>query len=88
VPIYIKWENSTENITQLEKGVWDLPSQIQALEKWLIENPLNLSPSNYIVDLGFSVRENACGGGAILSPQAMTIMGQLGVKLYLSEYGD
>ncbi|MEI8618808.1 hypothetical protein P4S63_21670 [Pseudoalteromonas sp. B193] len=62
--------------------------QIKALESWLIGNPLNLLPSNYIVDIGFSVRENACGGGAILSPQAMAIMGQLGIKLYLSEYGD
>ncbi|WP_111980448.1 hypothetical protein [Algibacillus agarilyticus] len=88
MPIHIKLENSTEDIIRLEKGVWDLPPQIKALESWLIENPLNLLPSNYIVDIGFSVRENACGGGAILSPQAMAIMGQLGIKLYLSEYGD
>jgi hypothetical protein len=54
----------------------------------LFENPLNLMPSKYIADVGFSIRENACGGGAILSPEAMTIMGKLGIKLYLSEYGE
>jgi len=88
VPIYIKLEQSNENIAHLAKDHWDLPVQIEKLESWLFENPLNLSPSKYIADVGFSIRENACGGGAILSPQAMAIMGELGIKLYLSEYGE
>jgi len=88
VPIYIYAEGSKEKLARIAKGVWDLPTQITELEKWLYENPLNLSPANYIADLGFSIRENACGGGAILSPKAMSIMGGLGIKLYLSEYGD
>ncbi|GGI77469.1 hypothetical protein [Shewanella gelidii] len=88
MPIYIKVEGSKETITILSKGVWDLPTQIQELESWLFENSLNLPSSNYIADVGFSIRENACGGGAILSPKVMSIMGKLGIKLYLSEYGE
>ena len=87
MPIYIKVEGSKETIGTLSKGVWDLPSQIQELESWIFENSSNLPSSNYIADVGFSIRENACGGGAILSPKAMSIMGKLGLKLYLSEYG-
>mgnify|MGYP003654110708 CR=1 FL=1 len=88
MPIYIYSEGSTEKLARISKGVWDLPTQIKELESWLFENPLSLSPANYIADLGFSIRENACGGGAILSPEAMSIMGNLGLKLYLSEYGE
>jgi hypothetical protein len=88
VPIYVKSEQSNEKLAHLAKEHWDLPVQIKELENWLFENPLNLTPSKYIADVGFSIRENACGGGAILSPKAMTIMGKLGIKLYLSEYGE
>ena len=88
VPIYVKDEQSNEKIAHLAKEHWELPVQIKELENWLFENPLNLMPSKYIADVGFSIRENACGGGAILSPEAMTIMGKLGIKLYLSEYGE
>ena len=88
MPIHIKLEQSNEKLAHLAKDHWELPIQIQELENWLLENPLNLTPSNYIADVGFSIRENACGGGAILSPKAMSIMGKLGVKLYLSEYGE
>ena len=88
MPIYIKVEGSKETNTALSKGVWDLPTQIQELESWLFDNSSNLPSSNYIADVGFSMRENACGGGAILSPKAMSIMGSLGMKLYLSEYDE
>lgn len=88
MPIYIKSEKSNERLADLAEEVWDLPTQIKELETWLFENPLNLTPSHYVADIGFSIRENACGGGAILSPKAMAIMGNLGIKLYLSEYGE
>ncbi|MBO2672010.1 hypothetical protein [Shewanella algae] len=88
MPIYIKAEKSNERLAHLAKEDWDLPTQIKELEAWLFENPLNLTPSNYVADIGFSIRKNACGGGAILSPKAMAIMGNLGIKLYLSEYGE
>ncbi|MBB1387410.1 hypothetical protein H5119_18045 [Pseudoalteromonas sp. SG45-5] len=88
MPIYIKFEESNKQVAHLAKEYWDLPTQITELEDWLFQNHFNLSPSKYIADVGFSIRENACGGGAILSPEAMTIMGVLGIKLYLSEYGE
>ncbi|MCH1923371.1 hypothetical protein L9G74_03370 [Shewanella sp. C32] len=88
MPIYVKVDGSDEKVAQLAEGGWELRSQIEALESWLLTNPLNLVPAKYIADLGFTIRENACGGGAILSPEAMSIMGRLGIKLYLSEYGE
>lgn len=88
MPIYIKIDGSNETLADLAKDVWELPLQIQELEAWLSSTHNNLVPGKYIADIGFSVRENACGGGAILSPEAMFIMGKLGIKLYLSEYGD
>ncbi|MCL1075939.1 hypothetical protein [Shewanella dokdonensis] len=86
MPIYIKLERSNEYVALLAKGKWELSYQIQELERWLIENSEDLVASHYIADIGFSIREQACGGGAILSPEAMSIMGKLGIKLYLSEY--
>jgi hypothetical protein len=88
MPIYIKQQQSNETIVRLSEGFWDLPSQIKELEDWLLNCSQNIEPSNYIADVGFSIRENACGGGAILSPECMAIMGRLGIKLYLSEYGE
>ena len=88
MPIYIKHEESNATITRIAEDSWSLPEQIEALEVWLHQNQEKLEPSAYIVDIGFSIRENACGGGAILSPYSMAIMGKLGMKLYLSEYAD
>ncbi|WP_237060859.1 hypothetical protein [Microbulbifer sediminum] len=86
--IYVKRESDNENIAWIAKGEWELPAQIESLEKWLINNEEKLPSSSYIADIGFSMRENACGGGAILSVRAMSIMSKLGIKLYLSEYPD
>lgn len=82
MPFYIKVDGSGEKLAHLAVGDWELPSQIEILELWLLTNPFNLVPAKYIAVLGFTVRENACGGGAILSPNAMSIMGRLGIKLY------
>jgi hypothetical protein len=86
--IYVKRESDNENIAWIARGEWELPSQVRALELWLVENQGAIAPSAYIADIGFSMRKNACGGGAILSVQAMSIMAKLGIKLYLSEYPD
>lgn len=53
-----------------------------------IKNPLNLVQSKYMADVGFSIRGKCLWGGAILSSEAMAIMGKLGIKLYFSEYGE
>ena len=84
----MKDESSNEQLVHLAKEDWELPSQIIELERWLIENESLVNPGAYIADIGFSMRKNACGGGAILSIEAMRIMSKLGIKLYLSEYPD
>ncbi len=86
--IYIKRESDNENLAWVAKGEWELSAQITLLEEWLDQNQNVIEPGSYIADIGFSMRKNACGGGAILSPRAMGIMSKLGVKLYLSEYPD
>lgn len=47
-----------------------------------------LTPASYITNVGFNMRENACGGGAILITRAVAIMAKLGITVYLSEYPD
>ncbi len=86
--IYIRNQESNEEIAHLAKEEWELPAQIESLENWLNENDSVIAPGNYVADIGFSMRKNACGGGAILSVKAMSIMSRLGMKLYLSEYPD
>jgi hypothetical protein len=86
--IYIKRISDNETIAKLANNEWGLPNQIVLLETWLKENKNIIVPETYIADIGFSIRENACGGGAILSVEAMSIMSQLGMQLYLSEYRD
>ena len=68
------------------EGKWEMPEQIEALEKWLKENKDKLKPGKYIADLGYSPREGALGGGTVLTTEAMQIMVNIGMDLYLSEY--
>ena len=68
------------------KGEWEISMQIEALEVWLRENSSKLPKGNYVADIGFSPREGALGGGAILSTESMGLMVSIGMNLYLSEY--
>jgi len=85
---YIRDEKNNVVIAKLSADDWELPSQVKVLEKWLDENSNLLVSGEYRADIGFSMRENACGGGAVLSVKAMTIMSSLGMRLFLSEYPD
>ncbi len=67
---------------------WELPAQIEALEKWLAENEGELDEGTYLADVGYSPRPGAAGGGAILSTRAMGIMVAIGMDLCLSEYPE
>ncbi len=67
---------------------WEMPAQIEALEKWLIENQSDLTSGDYVADIGFSPRPGAAGGGAVLSVRTMKIMSDIGMNLYLSEYPE
>jgi hypothetical protein len=75
-----------ERIAWLCDDDWRLPDQSEALECWLRENKSKLTPGEYVADIGFHMREDALGGGAAFSPEALRIMGELGMSLFISEY--
>ena len=75
-----------KTIDHLCDDAWEMPEQIAALEKWLKQNKNQLKEGRYAADIGFSPREGASGGGAVLSIEAMQIMVSIGMELYLSEY--
>lgn len=87
----IDYTNSKEGekgevLTHLCKDKWEIPEQIEALEQWLKEQNGKIKAGNYIADIGYSPREGAAGGGAVLTTEAMEIMVNIGMDLYLSEY--
>ena len=57
-----------------------------ALEIWLKENRSKIKGGQYVADIGFTLREDASGGGAAISPEMMRAMADLGMSLFLSEY--
>ena len=46
----------------------------------------NLTPSNYVADIGCDIRKDDTGGGGTLSSNSMKIMGVIGMDVYFSEY--
>jgi hypothetical protein len=85
VKIYTADDSRTE-IAWLCDDDWNLPAQVSALGAWLAQDTPNITKGRYIADIGFSVRSDATGGGAVLSPQMMRSMADLGITLFLSEY--
>ena len=73
-------------IDHLCEDEWEMPKQIEVLDKWLKEQNGKIKPGNYIADIGYSPREGALGGGTVLTTEAMGIMVKIGMDLYLSEY--
>lgn len=68
---------------------WSLVEQMHALEEWLKTEGVTLPKGEYVADVGISVRENfegGVGGGVAFPPEAMAIMAEKGIYLYLSEY--
>ena len=86
MPINIYIEDSGEKLAWLCDEVWDLPTQIDALETWLMNKGTSLEPSKYIADIGFNIRKDATGGGGVLNSKSMAIMGKIGMDVYFSEY--
>lgn len=87
MPIVIyRTKQPTDKLACLCDDFWELPIQVSELEKWLDENKNKITPDDYIADIGFTQRGDACGGGAALSPESMGIMAEVGMWLYLSEY--
>jgi hypothetical protein len=75
-----------ESIAWLCDDNWRLPDQAEALEAWLAANHAALKPNKYVADIGFTMREDASGGGAAIPPEMMRAMADLGMSLFLSEY--
>lgn len=88
MPIDIYIEENYERIEYLCEGIWDLPDQIDSLEKWLKTKGLLLPKGSYVADIGFDIRKDAAGGGAVLSSGSMKIMGDIGMDVYFSEYPE
>jgi glycerate kinase len=65
---------------------WEMPAQIKAMDQWLQDNREKLKKGRYAIDIGFSPRNGAAGGGAVVSTEAMEIMSSIGMELILSEY--
>ena len=66
---------------------WILRPQVEALEKWLREHRGELDPSSeWIADVGFTHRPNACGGGPPLTRDLMRMCLDANMEIYLSEY--
>lgn len=86
MPINIYIEESGVKLDWLCNEYWDLPTQIDALETWLINKGQFLDPGKYVADIGFDIRKDATGGGGVLNSELMAIMGKIGMDVYFSEY--
>jgi len=84
--IKIYFEKNFENIDILCEDIWDLPIQISILEKWLTDNPELYPDMRKVIDIGFSIRQDASGGGSVISTTLMTTLVNRNYELYLSEY--
>lgn len=86
MPINIYEDTDYKQIEYLCEDIWELPGQVYALEEWLKTKGAKLPKGSYVADIGFDIRKDASGGGAALSPEAMQIMAEKGMYLFLSEY--
>ena len=86
MPIKIYIQETFEEVDWLCEGIFDLPTQIDALETWLDKKGKNLEPNKYVADIGFDIRKDASGGGGVLNSKSMEIMGRIKMDLYFSEY--
>ncbi|WP_417608466.1 hypothetical protein [Owenweeksia hongkongensis] len=86
MPINIYIQETFQKVDWLCEGIWDLPTQIHALETWLDKNGKDLEPNEYVADIGFGIRKDASGGGGVLNSKSMEIMGQIKMDVYFSEY--
>lgn len=75
-----------ETIKYLSENAWDLPTQMDELEKWLEKEGKNLPKGKYVADIGFGLRNDASGGGGILSSKAIEMLNIIGMEIHFSEY--
>lgn len=83
-----KTDDNNEEVAWLCDDEWELPTQLETLEKWLKEKGRKLSKGTYVADVGYCPRPNACGGGGVISTESMQVMVSIGMDLFLSEYPE
>ena len=79
-------DNPFDTVGGFGKGIWDLPTQIDELEKWLSIHQADLNKGSYVADIGFTLREDASGGGAVMSKNLIAMLHEVGMEVYFSEY--
>jgi len=84
--INIYKEENFETIKYLSENDWDLPTQMEELEKWLEKEGKKLPKGKYVADIGFGIRNDTSGGGAILNSKTIKILNDIGMEIYFSEY--
>jgi hypothetical protein len=87
INIYSQDRTNTDPIAWLCDDEWELPGQFHELERWLKANQQALDKGKYVADIGFQIRPNATGGGGVISTEMIRILNDLGMEIYLSEYG-
>jgi hypothetical protein len=76
-----------DEIAWLCDEIWELPDQLDALEKWIEEFHGKIGIERKVADIGFEVRSNATGGGSVLSARTMRLASKMNLDIYFSEYG-
>jgi len=76
-----------QNHSEFLPDEWRLREQVEALEAWLADHGRRLDPScRWIADIGFCVRDNAAGGGPLISHNLMRLCLDANLEIHLSEY--
>lgn len=75
-----------QEITWLCGDDFELTNQLVELRKWVLSFGINLEPGEYSVDIGFSPREGAAGGGEFISVDVLKVLAAKGMTLRFSEY--
>ncbi|QBZ97440.1 hypothetical protein [Flavobacterium sangjuense] len=88
MPINIYEDKTFKSIAKLSDDNWELPDQIDALEKWLFSIGKNLPKGKYVADVGFDIRKDASGGGAVINSKMIKMLAEIGMEIYLSEYPE
>jgi len=87
MPCVIRSEEESAPLVELLPDSWHLPEQVDALEAWLVESARELtSGTRWIADIGFCPREDAAGGGSVISTRLMRLCLDANVEVWLSEY--
>ena len=65
---------------------FELPNQLVELRNWVLSFGVALEQGEYSVDIGFSPRDGAAGGGESIPVEVLKVMAEKGMALYFSEY--